>query len=71
MAEVLRFGEVLEAAERLSEDEQETLVDILEKRLAERRRQEIAAEVRAARLEHERGETRPATPDELMDEILS
>ena len=43
MAEVLRFGEVLEAAERLSEDEQETLLEILHKRLAEPRRHEICA----------------------------
>ena len=71
MAEALRFGDVLEAAERLSEDEQESLLDILEKRLAERRRDEVAAEVRAASIEHERGRTRPVTPDELMDEILS
>lgn len=71
MAEVLRFGEVLEAAERLSEDEQETLLEVLHKRLAERRRQEIAEEVLAARREHGRGEARPATVDELMDEILS
>ncbi len=71
MAEALRFGDVLEAAEQLSEDEQETLVDILEKRRAERRRDEIAEEVKAARLEHQRGETRPTSADELMDEILS
>lgn len=71
MAEVLRFGEVLEAAERLSEDEQATLLEILHKRLAERRREEIAEEMRTARGEHERGEARPTTPDELMDEILS
>lgn len=71
MAEALRFGDVLEAAEQLSEDEQETLLDIIEKRLAERRRDETAADVRAARLEHEQGETRATTADELMDEILS
>lgn len=71
MTDVLRFGEVLEAAERLNEDEQESLVDILEKRLADRRRDEVAADLRAARLEHDRGESRPATPDELMNEILS
>lgn len=71
MAEALRFGEVLEAAEGLSDDEQETLLGILEKRLSERRRIQIGDELRAARLEHDRGDTRPATPGELMDEILS
>lgn len=70
MAEAQRFGDVLEAADQLTEDEQETLLEVLRKRLAERRRLEIAEDVRQARLEHERGETREVTPDELMDELL-
>lgn len=71
MAEALRFGDVLEAADRLSEEEQETLLEVLRKRLAERRRSEIADDVAEARREHERGETREVSPDELMTEILS
>lgn len=71
MAEVLGFGEILEAADRLSEEEQETLLDVLQKRLAERRRGEIVEEVREARAEYERGDAHPTTPDELMREILS
>jgi len=70
MTEAQRFGDVLEAADRLSEDEQESLLEVLQKRLSERRRLEIAEDVREARLEHERGETRAVTPDELMGEIL-
>lgn len=71
MSETLRFGDVLEAADRLTEPEQETLIDVLRKRLTERRREEIVEDARAARVAHERGETRVVTPDELMDEILS
>jgi hypothetical protein len=71
MAEVLRFGEVSEAAERLSEEEQETLLDVLQKRLTERRRDEIGEEVREARLGHDRGVAHASTPDELMRETLS
>ena len=71
MEDALRFGEVLDAAERLSEEEQETLVDVLRKRRAERRREEIAETVREARSEHREGQTRPMTADELMNEILS
>lgn len=70
MAEAQQFGDVLEAADQLSEDEQETLLEVLQKRLAERRRLEIAEDVRQARLEHERGKTQVVTPDELMNEIL-
>lgn len=69
MAEALRFGEILEAADRLSDDEQETLLEVIGKRLAERRRTEIVEDVRRSRLEYERGEAREVTPDELMDEI--
>ena len=70
MAEARRFRDILEAAAQLSEDEQETLLEVLHKRLAETRRQEIAEDVRQARLEHERGETRVVGPGELMNEIL-
>lgn len=37
MAEAPRFGDVLEAADQLSDDEQEALLEVLQKRLAERR----------------------------------
>jgi uncharacterized membrane protein len=71
MADALRLDDVLDAAERLSDEEQETLVDVLRKRRAERRREEIAEDVREARREHRDGKTRPMTADELMNEILS
>ena len=71
MAQALRFDDVVEAADRLSEEEQETLLELLRRRLAERRRDEIAEHVHAARREYERGETRVASVDELMDEILT
>ena len=38
MAQTLPFGEVLDAADRLTVDEQETLVAILRRRLAEQGR---------------------------------
>ena len=71
MENVVTFGEVLEAADRLSLEEQETLADILKRRIVERRRQEIAAGVQSAREEYEAGSCEPVTPDELMAEILA
>lgn len=47
------------------------LREVLHKRAAERRRDEIAMDVQEARREHEDKDTHPATPDELMGEILS
>jgi hypothetical protein len=71
MAQTMPFGEVLEAVDQLSTDEQETLVSILHRRLAEQGRQRVAAEVREARQEFAAGACRPATVDELLREILS
>jgi hypothetical protein len=65
------FAEVLEAVERLSSDEQETLVAIVQRRIAERGRKRLAADVQEARREFAEGRCRPSGADELMNEILS
>ena len=62
----LSFHEVVEAIERLSIDEQETLSKVLCRRLAERRRLRLVAEVRQADEELKAGKCRPATVDEIM-----
>ena len=67
----LRFHVVVEAADGLSVDEQETLVAVLNRRLADRRRAELAEDVREGRREFKRGALRPTTPDKIMKEILS
>ena len=70
MIHMLPFGEVLEAAEHLSFGEQEELIAILHRRLAQAARQRLVAEVQEAREEFEAGLCSPATPEELMREIL-
>jgi hypothetical protein len=70
MAHVLPFGEVLEAADHLSPEEQEELIAILHRRLAQAARQRLAADIREARQEFAAGRCSPATPEELMREIL-
>jgi hypothetical protein len=69
MAQGLAFGEVLEAADQLSREEQEELIAILHRRLAQAARQRLAAEIQEARQEFSEGRCLPATPDELMGEI--
>ena len=68
------FGEILEAADDLPiEDQetlQETLVEVLKSRLRDRRRAELAKAIQQADKEFAEGGCRPATPDELMREIL-
>ena len=65
------FSKVLEAADKLTPEEQETLIDILNRRLADRRRSELAKDVQDARQEFQSGGCEPKTPDELIEEILS
>ena len=67
----MSFGEILEAADQLSLEEQETLAEILHWRVLEQRRNELAEDIREAQEEFRAGHSRPATPDDLMAEILS
>ena len=65
------FAEVLETIEELTMDEKETLVDILQHRLTEYRRNRIQSQVECAEREFEQGLCRPMTVDEIMQEISS
>lgn len=67
----MTFGDVLETVDSLPLEEQEELIEILRRRVIERRREELAKEIQEARKEFRAGRARPATPDELMSEILS
>ena len=71
MADHPQYNEILERAEELSVEDQETLVETLKNRLRERRRAELAQDVHAAQREFDQGLAKPATPAELMKEILS
>lgn len=71
MQTMVSFGEVLEAADKLTLEEQESLIDILHRRMIERRRAELAKDIEEARKEFREGHCQPATPGEIMEEILS
>jgi hypothetical protein len=71
MQTVVSFGEVLEAVDKLSLEEQESLIDILRRRMIERRRAELAKDIEEARQEFREGACQPATPSDIMEEILS
>lgn len=70
MGKTTSFAEVLEAADRLSLDDQEVLADVLHRRVIAQRRHRLITEVREAQEEYGKGEARPASPDEIMAEIL-
>lgn len=71
MGPVMTFNGVLESADKLSLDEQETLTEILQRRIMEHRRIELAREIQEAQQDFKKGFCKPATPSELMKEILS
>lgn len=71
MERSVSFAEVLEAVDKLSGEDQEALVEIVRRRTAELGRKRVAAEASEAQHEFAEGHCRPATPGELMGEILS
>ena len=68
---IMSFNEILEAADHLSLDEQATLLEVLQHRIVERRREALAGEVQQARREFEAGQIRPASPTDLVKTFLS
>ncbi|HMV49220.1 MAG TPA: hypothetical protein PKC13_23405 [Blastocatellia bacterium] len=71
MEQAVSFDSVLEAAETLSLEEKETLIDILSHRVAESNRKLIIAEVREAEEDFLQGRCQETSIDELMKEILA
>lgn len=63
------FAAALEALDRLSLEEQESVVEILHRRVLEQRREQLAAEIHEAEAEYEAGETGAVSPQDLVDEI--
>ena len=70
MSPTMLFGEVLEAAGQLSPDEQAELIAVMNRRLAQAARANVANDVRDAREEYLAGITSPSTPEDLLREIL-
>ena len=65
------FADVLEAADSLSLDEQQTLLEVLRRRVTERARKAVIHDIEEARREFAAGQCRSASVEELMSEVLS
>jgi hypothetical protein len=65
------FDEVLEAIEHLPADEQAELVDVVRRRLSERGRRRVIAEVIEGESEFAKGTAKPTSVNDLMREIES
>ena len=51
MGNIITFNEVLESADKLSLDDQETLLEVLHRRIIEHRREELSKEIGDAQKE--------------------
>ena len=71
MENTMPFGDILEEVDKLPIRDQESLRDILAKRIIELRRNQLSKEIEEAHKEHDAGQCRPVTPDEIMTEIVT
>ena len=66
----LSYSELLDALDRLPEDQQESISEIIRNRLRDRRRAEIAENARTARELYHRGGLPKGTVDEMAADLL-
>jgi hypothetical protein len=71
MIPMLRFDEVVDAVDRLSLDEKETLSKLLRRRVQDEKRKQFVEEVEESRRDYERGDFKEVTVEELMREVES
>ena len=65
----MTFSDIVDAADDLSVDEQETLVGILRRRIAQRNRDALVRDVAEARGELQTGQARASSVGNIMDEV--
>jgi len=63
------FSDVVDAVDSLSLDEQQALVEIMCRRIAEHRRMLLVQDVMEARSEFSQGNLRPEAVQEIMDDL--
>ena len=64
------FGKALENVQSLPPEEQEDLVDIVQKQLLEQRRAELDAAIEEAQVEYKAGKCQPSSVEDIMNEAL-
>ncbi|MGL5872270.1 MAG: hypothetical protein ACRC2R_07860 [Xenococcaceae cyanobacterium] len=69
MISASKFNEILEQIETLSNDDQEILIDLVKRRLIERRRDEIAENITKAHQEYQSGEVFRGSVEDVIAEL--
>ena len=67
--ENMNFSAVLDAADALSVEEQEALIDVLRRRVADAHRQRLFADVQEARREFAEGKCQAFLPNQLPQQF--
>ncbi len=67
--QTVTFNGALDAIEALSIEDQETLIAIIQKRLIDRRRAEIATHIAQAKAEHQAGQVFRGTVEDAIAEL--
>lgn len=65
------FAEILDATEQLPLEDQENLIHILKNRLRDQKRTELVKDIQEAQQEYAQGQCQPATPQQILEEILA
>ena len=65
----ITFQKALEIVESLPEEQRESLIDIVKRRLIEERRDRLAQSIKEAKDEYKSGEIKRGTVDDLMHEL--
>ena len=69
MENTLTFNEILEEIEALPEEDQVTLIDLLQRRQVERRRSEIAANIAEANQAYQSGQVFRGSVEDVIAEL--
>jgi hypothetical protein len=69
MTQTSTFNNALETIEAFPVEDQQALIDLLQKRLVENRRAEIAANIAQAQAEYEAGQVVRGSIDDIMNEL--
>jgi hypothetical protein len=65
----MTFNNILNEIEELSDEQQESLIDIVKKRLLEKRRDEIAEDAKKSLLEYQNGKLHPERAEEIISRL--
>ena len=70
MEHALRFGDVVEAADHLTFEEQEELIEIVRKRMIAKRRGDLLLDIQDSEREYQQGQCAVMTADETVKRLF-